>query len=113
MNDIWALPSGEWIIYSDENGVIRDFMTLADLEVVTSYHGIMSRHRAVQFKFRGGEDLLRYVCVMSGLDYVSVGKLAKTPGVRYNDVFGDSIHQTPLFVATSPRRKKKRQRPGG
>ncbi|MCL6610176.1 MAG: hypothetical protein K6T66_01405 [Peptococcaceae bacterium] len=108
MNDIWALPSGEWVVYSDEEAVIRDFLSLADLEVVTSYHGMFKKHRAVQFKFAGREELLRYVCFMAGFDYGQAVKLLKRPGISYNRLFGDSAHQPPLFIETEPRRKKAR-----
>lgn len=106
MNDIWALPSGEWVVYSDVQDVIRDFLSLADLEVVTSYHGMFKKHSAVQFKFPGQEDLLRYVCFKAGFNYVQAVKLLKCPGTAYSQLFGGSIHQPPLFVEVNPRRKK-------
>lgn len=110
MNDIWALPSGEWIVYSDEAAIIRDLQTLAELEVVTSYHGIFKKHRAVQFRFQGGEDLLKYVCFVSGFNHSQVLRLLKHPGTRYNDMFVGSVHQYSLFnEAAEPRRKKKKK----
>ncbi|MFZ5631268.1 MAG: hypothetical protein ACOY40_00305 [Bacillota bacterium] len=108
MNDIWALPSGEWVVYSDEENIIRDFLSLADLEMVTSYHGIIKKHRAMQFKFPNNEDLLRYICFVAGFDYSQAVRLLRRPGTSYNHRFSGSTHQPPLFVEVSPRRKKKR-----
>lgn len=94
------------MVYSDVQDVIRDFLSLADLEVVTSYHGMFKKHSAVQFKFPGQEDLLRYVCFKAGFNYVQAVKLLKCPGTAYSQLFGGSIHQPPLFVEVNPRRKK-------
>ncbi|MFZ5595974.1 MAG: hypothetical protein ACOY31_03045 [Bacillota bacterium] len=107
MNDIWTLPSGEWIVYSDEEKIIKDFKSLADLVVVTSYHGIIKRHRAVQFKFPDREDILRYVCHMAGFEYRRVVSLLKHPGISYSRLFGEVVYQPPLFAASDPGRKGK------
>lgn len=109
MNDIWALPSAEWVVYSDEKGIIKDFQSLADMEVVTSYHGLIRKHSAMQFKFPGQEELLRYVCFICGFNYSRAVRLLKNPGTRYNRAFAGSVHQPPLFVEAEPRRKKKRK----
>lgn len=109
MNDIWALPSGEWVLYSDEKSIIRDFLSLADMEVVTSYHGMIRKHSAMQFKFPNQEDILRYVCFMSGFNYSLVVRLQKNPGTSYKHAFAGREHQPPLLVEVEPRRKKKRQ----
>ncbi|MFZ5646602.1 MAG: hypothetical protein ACOY30_03170 [Bacillota bacterium] len=111
MNDLWALPSGDWVVYSDEEGVIKDFKTLADLEVITSYHGMLTRHRAMQFKFPGNDDLLRYICFMTGINYNRAVKLQKRPGTSYQNLFGKEVHQQPLFVDVSPPRRKGGARP--
>ncbi|MCL6479540.1 MAG: hypothetical protein K6T65_14235 [Peptococcaceae bacterium] len=108
MNDIWALPSGEWVIYSDEENVIRDFMSLADLEIVTAYHGVLKKHRAMQFKFADNDHLLRYVCFVAGFEYSRAARLLRRPGTSYNHSFSGSTYQPPLFVEVYPRRKKKK-----
>lgn len=105
MNDIWALPTGEWVVYSDQDEVIRDFISLADLKVVTSYHGLFKKHRAVQFRFANEEDILRYVCFVAGFNYSQVLRLIRRPGTGYNQTFGGAVHQPPLLVEVSPRRK--------
>ncbi|MFZ5652301.1 MAG: hypothetical protein ACOY4I_15825 [Bacillota bacterium] len=106
MNDLWALPSGEWVVYSDEEDVIKDLKTLADLEIITLYHGMLSRHRAVQFRFPDNDVLLRYVCFVSGFNYSRAVRLQKRPGVGYRNLFGRDAHQPPLFVEVSPPRRK-------
>lgn len=110
MNDLWALPSGEWVVYSDEEAVIKDFKTLADLEIITSYHGMLSRRRALQFKFPNREDLLRYICFVSGFSYSRALRLQKHPGSGYHSLFGKDAHQPPLFVEVTPPRRKKSSR---
>jgi len=105
MNDIWALPTGEWVVYSDEENIIKEYLTLADLKVITSYHGLFKKRRAVQFKFPNREDILRYICFVSGFNYGQAVKLLKRPGSNYNDLFGQSAHQPPLFIDMHPRRK--------
>ncbi|MFZ5644617.1 MAG: hypothetical protein ACOY46_13590 [Bacillota bacterium] len=106
MNDIWALPSGEWVIYTDEDDIIKDLLTLSDLKVVTSYHGIIKKHRAMQFKFPNREDLLMYICHAARFNYSKVLKIYKHPGTGYNDFFPDAVQQPTLFVEVNPRRKK-------
>lgn len=108
MNDIWVLPSGEWIVYSDEEHIIRDFKSLSGLQVVTSYHGVIKRHRAVQYRFVHNEELLRYVCCKAGFDYGQVVKLLKRPGDSYNLVYSGRTHQPNLLVEVEPPRRKKR-----
>ena len=105
MNDIWALPTGEWVVYSDEKNIIKEYLTLSDLKVITSYHGLFKKRRAVQFKFPNREDILRYICFVSGFNYGQAVKLLKRPGSNYNDLFGQSAHQPPLFTDITPRRK--------
>lgn len=109
MNDIWALPSGEWVVYSDEKDIIRDFLSLADMEVVTSYHGIIKKHSAMQFKFQNQKELLRYVCFMTGFSYGLTVRLLKTPGTSYKHAYAGIVYQPSLLVEVEPRRKKKRQ----
>lgn len=107
MNDLWALPSGEWVIYSDEEDIIKDLKTLSDLEVVTSYHGMLKRYRAFQFKFPNKDDLLKYICFISGFNHSWAVKLKKRPGTGYNALFGKITHQPPLFMDINPPRRKK------
>lgn len=109
MNDIWVLPSGEWIVYSDDEQVIKDFKSLAGLQVIASYHGVIKRRRAVQFRFAYNEDLLRYICYKAGFDYSQVIKLSKRPGDSYNLVYSGRSHQPNLLVDVDPPRKKKRR----
>lgn len=106
MNDIWILPSGEWIIYSDEQDIIKDFKSLANLEVVTTYHGLFTRHRASQFKFIDQDNLLRYICFKARFDYERVLSMQKCPGVGYNQKFGREIQQPSLLVEVEPKRVK-------
>jgi len=108
LNDIWALPTGEWVVYTDDRELIRDFQSLADLELVASYHGMFHRHRAVQFRFPQLEDVLQYVCYKAGFSLSRTLKLNKQPGASYKQLFGDVMHQPPLFIEAEPRRKKTR-----
>lgn len=109
MNDIWALPTGEWVVYTDEDDLIKDFLTLTDLKVVTSYHGLLRKYRAMQFKFPNREDLLKYICCRSRFNYSHVIKLYRRPGNGYNYFFPEAVHQPSLFVDEGPRRKKSRK----
>ena len=106
LNDIWALPSGEWVVYTDEKDVIKDFRTLTDLQVVTSYHGLLKKHMAMQYKFPNREDILRYICSRARFNYSHMLRLGKHPGTGYNDFFGEAAHQPPLFNEETPRRKR-------
>ena len=106
MNDIWVLPSGEWIVYSDEEDVIKDFSSLTDLQIVTSYHGLFKKHRAMQFRFINQPDLLHYICFKAGFNYNKTIKLTRTPGSRYNSVYSNSVTQPPLLIEFIPNRKK-------
>jgi hypothetical protein len=110
LNDIWALPTGEWVVYTDEDDVIKDYLTLADLKVVTSYHGMLKKYRALQFKFPNREDLLKYICCRSRFNYSHVKRLFHRPGNGYNDFFPEAVHQPSLFVEEKPRRKRGRSR---
>ncbi len=110
MNDIWILPSGEWVVYSDEADIIKDFTSLADLEMVTTYHGIFKKHQAAQFKFIDNSELLKYVCYKAGFAYQQVMTMKKAPGTRYSHQFNLHTEQPCLLVEVEPVRKKNRKK---
>ncbi len=112
MNDIWVLPSGEWVVYTDEKDIIQDFKSLAGLEVVTTYHGLFRRHSAAQFKFINKDNLLRYICFKARFDYKRVLSMRKYPGVGYNKRFGTEIQQPSLLVEVEPQRGKSSKKKG-
>ncbi|NTW05193.1 MAG: hypothetical protein HGA27_03630 [Peptococcaceae bacterium] len=108
MNDIWILPSGKWIVYSDEEDVIKDFKSLKELEIITSYHGVFKKHRAFQFSFGNNNELLRYICYKARFNYQDALKMKSSPGISYNSKFEIETQQPSLLVEVEPIRRKKR-----
>lgn len=114
MNDIWYAGSEQWVVYSRDRDLIKDFATISEMQTVAKYFGSGRLPEAVQFIFSQGEDLrpgqclLYYICARAHFNFAQVLALTSMPpGTSYRSAYPDDNYQPEMFVEYIPERIKK------
>ena len=106
MNDLWKLPGDQWVVYTSNVELLKEFSSMRTLKLMATYSGVIKRHRAKQFIFPHNEELLKYICELTGINYDNVFLLRKKPGVSYRQLFPEELYQPHLFVVKNYESKK-------